>query len=100
VNNERLLVINIFFWSSSIIHSFTVYLFSILSMKQDCIEKFSKEYIKWYKTIPQQIEKAKREMEFEREVNQGIKLTNSKIEKRKKQIMFDLKYKKKVGTIE
>lgn len=34
VNNERLLVINIFFWCSSIIHSFTMYLFSILSIER------------------------------------------------------------------
>jgi hypothetical protein len=66
-------------------------------MKQDCIEKFSKEYVEWYKTIPQQIEKIKKEIEFENEVNRVMKKTDEELKKRHEQTMNDLKYKKRVG---
>jgi hypothetical protein len=66
-------------------------------MIQDCIEKFSKEYVEWYKTIPQQIEKIKKEIEFENEVNRVMKKTDEELKKRHEQTMNDLKYKKRVG---
>ena len=65
-------------------------------MIQDCIEKFSKEYVEWYKTIPQQIEKIKREIELENEVNRVMKSADEELKKRNEQIMYDLKYKKRV----
>ena len=65
-------------------------------MKQDCIEKFSKEYMEWYKTIPQQIEKIKREIELENEANRVMKSADEELKKRNEQIMYDLKYKKRV----
>lgn len=65
-------------------------------MIQDCIEKFSKEYVEWHKTIPQQIEKIKREIELENEVNRVMKTANEELKKRNEQTMYDLKYKKKV----
>ena len=65
-------------------------------MKQDCIEKFSKEYVEWYNTIPQQIEKIKREIEFENETNRIMKTANEELKKRHEQTMNDLKYKKRV----
>ena len=65
-------------------------------MKQDCIEKFSKEYVEWYKTIPQQIEKIKREIELDNEANRVMKTANEELKKRNEQIMYDLKYKKRV----
>ena len=65
-------------------------------MKQDCIEKFSKEYVEWYNTIPQQIEKIKREIELENEANRVIKSADEELKKRNEQIMYDLKYKKRV----
>ena len=66
-------------------------------MIQDCIEKFSKEYVEWHKTIPQQIEKIKREIELENEANRVMKSADEELKKRNEQIMFDLKYKKRVG---
>jgi hypothetical protein len=63
---------------------------------QDCIEKFSKEYVEWYKTIPQQIEKIKREIELENEANRVMKNADEELKKRNEQIMYDLKYKKYV----
>jgi len=33
-------------------------------MIQDCKEKFSEEYIKWYKSIPKQIRQVKKEIEI------------------------------------
>ena len=66
-------------------------------MIQDCIEKFSKEYVEWYKTIPQQIEKIKKEIEFENETNRIIKKTDEELKKRHEQTMNSLKYKKRVG---
>ena len=65
-------------------------------MIQDCIEKFSKEYVEWYKTIPQQIEKIKREIELENEANRVMKNADEELKKRNEQIMYDLKYKKRV----
>lgn len=65
-------------------------------MKQDCIEKFSKEYVDWYKTIPQQIEKIKREIELENEANRVMKSADEELKKRNEQTMYDLKYKKRV----
>lgn len=65
-------------------------------MKQDCIEKFSKEYVEWYKTIPQQIEKIKKEIELENEANRVMKSADEELKKRNEQIMYDLKYKKRV----
>lgn len=65
-------------------------------MKQDCIEKFSKEYVEWYKTIPQQIEKIKREIELENEANRVMKSADEELKKRNEQTMYDLKYKKRV----
>lgn len=65
-------------------------------MIQDCIEKFSKEYVEWYKTIPQQIEKIKREIQLENEANRIMKSADEELKKRNKQIMYDLKYKKRV----
>ena len=65
-------------------------------MIQDCIEKFSKEYVEWYKTIPQQIEKIKREIELENEANRVMKTADEELKKRNEQIMYDLKYKKRV----
>lgn len=65
-------------------------------MIQDCIEKFSKEYVEWYKTIPQQIEKIKREIELENEANRVMKSADEELKKRNEQIMYDLKYKKRV----
>ena len=35
-----------------------------LEMIQDCKEKFSEEYIKWYKSIPKQIRQVKKEIEI------------------------------------
>ena len=64
-------------------------------MIQDCIEKFSKEYVEWYKTIPQQIEKIKKEIELENEANRIMKRADEELKKRNEQIMFDLKYKKR-----
>ena len=66
-------------------------------MIQDCIEKFSKEYVEWYKTIPQQIEKIKKEIEFENEVNRVMKKADEELKKRHEQTMNNLKYKKRVG---
>jgi len=63
---------------------------------QDCIEKFSKEYVEWYKTIPQQIEKIKKEIELENETNRMIKNTDEELKKRHEQTMNNLKYKKRV----
>ena len=65
-------------------------------MIQDCIEKFSKEYVEWYKTIPQQIEKIKKEIELENETNRMIKNTDEELKKRHEQTMNNLKYKKRV----
>ena len=65
-------------------------------MIQDCIEKFSKEYVEWHKTIPQQIEKIKREIEFENETNRIMKTANEELKKRHEQTMNNLKYKKRV----
>ena len=65
-------------------------------MIQDCVEKFSKEYVEWYKTIPQQIEKIKREIELENEANRVMKTADEELKKRNEQIMYDLKYKKRV----
>ena len=65
-------------------------------MIQDCIEKFSKEYVEWYKTIPQQIEKIKMEIELENEANRVMKNADEELKKRNEQIMYDLKYKKRV----
>ena len=65
-------------------------------MIQDCIEKFSKEYVEWYKTIPQQIEKIKREIESENETNRIMKSADEELKKRHEQTMYDLKYKKRV----
>lgn len=65
-------------------------------MIQDCIEKFSKEYVEWYKTIPQQIEKIKKEIELENETNRVMKIADEELKKRNEQIMYDLKYKKRV----
>jgi len=63
---------------------------------QDCIEKFNKEYVEWYKTIPQQIEKIKMEIELENEANRVMKNADEELKKRNEQIMYDLKYKKRV----
>ena len=65
-------------------------------MIQDCIEKFSKEYVEWYKTIPQQIEKIKREIELENEANRVMKSADEELKKRNEQIMYDLNHKKYV----
>ena len=65
-------------------------------MIQDCIEKFNKEYVEWYKTIPQQIEKIKMEIELENEANRVMKNADEELKKRNEQIMYDLKYKKRV----
>ena len=65
-------------------------------MIQDCVEKFSKEYVEWYKTIPQQIEKIKKEIELENEANRVMKSADEELKKRNEQIMYDLKYKKRV----
>ena len=65
-------------------------------MIQDCIEKFSKEYVEWYKTIPQQIEKIKKEIELENEANRVMKSADEELKKRNEQTMYDLKYKKRV----
>ena len=65
-------------------------------MIQDCIEKRTKEYIEWYKTIPQQIEKIKKEIELENEVNRVMKSADEELQKRHEQTMNNLKYKKRV----
>ena len=67
-------------------------------MIKDCIEKHSKEYIEWYKTIPQQIENVKEEIERENKTNRIITTTQEQLQKRQEQIMFDLKYKKRVSV--
>ena len=67
-------------------------------MEQDCIEKRTKEYIEWYKTIPQQIENVKKEIEQQNKVDRIMTTTNEQLKKRKEQIMFDLKYKKRVSV--
>ena len=65
-------------------------------MIQDCIEKFSKEYVEWYNNIPQQIEKIKKEIELENEANRVMKSADEELKKRNEQTMYDLKYKKRV----
>ena len=65
-------------------------------MIQDCIEKRTKEYIQWYKTIEQQIEKIKIKIEEENKYNRIIKNADEELKKRNEQIMYDLKYKKYV----
>ena len=67
-------------------------------MIKDCIEKHSKEYIEWYKTIPQQIENVKEEIERENKTNRIMTTTKEQLQKRQEQIMFDLKYKKRVSV--
>ena len=65
-------------------------------MIKDCIEKHSKEYIEWHKTIPQQIKKVKEEIKLENEANRTMKTANEQLKKRKEQIMYDLNHKKYV----
>ena len=65
-------------------------------MEQDCIEKRTKEYIEWYKTIPQQIENVKKEIEQQNKVDRIMTTTNEQLKKRKEQIMYDLNNKKYV----
>ena len=65
-------------------------------MENDCVEKRTKEYIEWYKTIPQQIEKVKEEIERENKTNRIMTTTKEQLQKRQEEIMFDLKYKKRV----
>ena len=66
-------------------------------MKQDCIEKFSKEYVERNKNNPQKKEKIKKEIEFENETNKIIKKADEELKKRHEQTMNNLKYKKRVG---
>jgi len=66
-------------------------------MENDCVEKRTKEYIEWYKTIPQQIEKVKKEIEQQNKVDRIMTTTKEQLQKRQEQIMFDLKYKKRVS---
>ena len=66
-------------------------------MENDCVEKRTKEYIEWYKTIPQQIEKVKKEIEQQNKVDRIMTTTKEQLQKRQEQIMFDLKYKKRVN---
>ena len=65
-------------------------------MIQDCIEKRTKEYIEWYRTIHQQLKELKQKHEKERWVNGVIQKSNDNIKKRNEQIMYDLNYKKYV----
>ena len=65
-------------------------------MENDCVEKRTKEYIEWYKTIPQQIENVKKEIEQQNKVNRIMTTTNEQLEKRKEKIMYDLNHKKYV----
>ena len=67
-------------------------------MENDCVEKRTKEYIEWYKTIPQQIENVKKEIEQQNKVNRIMTTTKEQLQKRQEQIMFDLKYKKRVSV--
>ena len=66
-------------------------------MIKDCIEKHSKEYIEWHKTIPQQIKKVKEEIERENKTNRIMTTTKEQLQKKQEQSMFDLKYKKRVS---
>jgi len=54
-------------------------------------------YIEWYKTIPQQIENVKKEIKQENKVDRIMTTTKEQLQKRQEQIMFDLKYKKRVS---
>ena len=72
-------------------------LLEVCLMENDCVEKRTKEYIEWYKTIPQQIEKVKEEIERENKTNRIMTTTKEQLQKRQEQIMFDLKYKKRVS---
>ena len=65
-------------------------------MIKDCIEKHSKEYIEWHKTIPQQIENVKKEIKQQNKVDRIMTTTKEQLQKRQEEIMFDLKYKKRV----
>lgn len=66
-------------------------------MIQDCREKRSEEYKRWFESIPQQLKELKQKHEKKRWINGVIQKSNNNIKKRKEQIMFDLKYKKRVG---
>jgi len=63
---------------------------------QDCREKRSEEYKRWFESIPQQLKELKQKHEKKRWINGVIQKSNNNIKKRKEQIMFDLKYKKRV----
>ena len=65
-------------------------------MENDCVEKRTKEYIEWYKTIPQQIENVKKEIKQQNKVDRIMTTTNEQLKKRKEQIMYDLNNKKYV----
>ena len=65
-------------------------------MENDCVEKRTKEYIEWYKTIPQQIENVKKEIEQQNKVDRIMTTTKEQVQKRKEQIMYDLNHKKYV----
>jgi len=67
-------------------------------MENDCVEKRTKEYIKWYKTIPQQIENVKKEIAQQNKVDRIMTTTKVQLQKRQEKIMFDLKYKKRVSV--
>jgi len=67
-------------------------------MANDCVEKRTKEYIEWYKTIPQQIENVKKEIAQQNKLDRIMTTTKEQLQKRKEQIMFDLKYKKRVSV--
>ena len=73
-------------------------LLEVCLMENDCVEKRTKEYIEWYKTIPQQIENVKKEIKQENKVDRIMTTTQEQLQKRQEQIMFDLKYKKRVNA--
>jgi len=65
-------------------------------MIQDCLEKRSEEYKRWFESIPQQLKELKQKHEKERWINVVIQKSNNNTKKRNEQIMYDLNYKKYV----
>ena len=65
-------------------------------MIQDCLEKRSEEYKRWFESIPQKLKELKQKNEKERWINAVIQKSNNNIKKRNEQIMYDLNYKKYV----
>ena len=65
-------------------------------MIQDCLEKRSEEYKRWFESIPQQLKELKQKNENERWINAVIQKSNNNIKKRNEQIIYDLNYKKYV----